>query len=128
MPFQEGDRVRLVGVSSKSGMEGTIIKRTSEGKWKVRLADGSGNALLKSGNLQAISEDEVVPMLSKKAIFLPKKEGVAQRAAELAALKETQATKLAAMSETHGVLYRVEQAQRAAETRFADSAFSIQQW
>mmetsp|Transcript_55854 Transcript_55854/g.122618 ORF Transcript_55854/g.122618 Transcript_55854/m.122618 type:complete len:798 (-) Transcript_55854:69-2462(-) len=103
MPFQEGARVRLFGLSSKNGMQGILLKQLSDGKWKVFLDDGSGHALLKTANLEVISypeESEVLEIETsrKKARFL-KKQGAVQKAAEQAALKEAAAQKIAALAQ-----------------------------
>lgn len=47
-----GARVALVGLESKDGSTGVVIKRTQDGKFKVRLDDGTGNALVRSHNLK----------------------------------------------------------------------------
>mmetsp|Transcript_28012 Transcript_28012/g.80360 ORF Transcript_28012/g.80360 Transcript_28012/m.80360 type:complete len:781 (-) Transcript_28012:48-2390(-) len=49
-----GARVQLVGLTSKNGATGVLLKCFADGKWKVRLDDGSGNALLKGCYMQAI--------------------------------------------------------------------------
>lgn len=53
--LEPGARVELVGLSSKNGTTGILIKAFSDGKWKVRLDDGSGNALLRGYYLKAIT-------------------------------------------------------------------------
>jgi len=55
-PLELGARVELVGLSSKNGITGILVKSFADGRWKVRLEDGSGNALLKGCYLQAIKQ------------------------------------------------------------------------
>mmetsp|Transcript_30841 Transcript_30841/g.89704 ORF Transcript_30841/g.89704 Transcript_30841/m.89704 type:complete len:764 (+) Transcript_30841:135-2426(+) len=62
-----GGRVQLLGLSSKNGTTGILIKCFADGKWKVRLEDGSGNALLKSCYLRAIAPASVVAKESHAA-------------------------------------------------------------
>jgi hypothetical protein len=53
--LQEGARVRLVGCGSKDGSTGVLVKRAAiGGKWKVKLDDGQGHALLPQHNLVAL--------------------------------------------------------------------------
>jgi len=56
--FVEGARVRLTGVGSQSDRLGTLVKQTQDGKWKVRLDNDLGNAVLKRSNLQLVDETE----------------------------------------------------------------------
>ena len=49
MPLQKGTRVRLTGLRAKNGVCGTLVQQYGDGKWKVKLDDGSGNALLRPG-------------------------------------------------------------------------------
>ncbi|CAE8587620.1 unnamed protein product, partial [Polarella glacialis] len=51
----EGTRVRLAGLRAKNGLTGVLVQQFGDGKWKVKLDDGSGNALLRSGFFEAIS-------------------------------------------------------------------------
>jgi len=102
MPYLAGSRVRTVGLSSNNGAEGILIRQTKDGKWKVLLEDGRGSALLKSGNLEVISnpeEGEVIPAAvpSKRVRFL-KKQGAVEKASEQAALKEAAAQRIAALA------------------------------
>lgn len=62
-----GARVKLTGLMSKNGTTGLLTKCFSDGKWKVRLEDGTGNALLKACYLQVISSAEDV----KRTSFAP---------------------------------------------------------
>ena len=48
-PLQQGSKVRLTGLRAKNGVTGTLIQQFGDGKWKVKLDDGSGNALLRPG-------------------------------------------------------------------------------
>lgn len=47
--LQKGSKVRLTGLRAKNGVTGTLIQQFGDGKWKVKLDDGSGNALLRPG-------------------------------------------------------------------------------
>eukprot|EP00931_Biecheleriopsis_adriatica_P049912 TRINITY_DN28886_c0_g1_i1.p1 TRINITY_DN28886_c0_g1~~TRINITY_DN28886_c0_g1_i1.p1 ORF type:complete len:841 (+),score=209.10 TRINITY_DN28886_c0_g1_i1:83-2524(+) len=47
LPLEEGTRVELHGLGSKSGLAGTLTQQCPDGKWKVRLDDGAGCALLR---------------------------------------------------------------------------------
>ena len=49
VPLQKGTRVRLTGLRAKNGVCGTLAQQYGDGKWKVKLDDGSGNALLRPG-------------------------------------------------------------------------------
>ena len=42
MPLQKGSKVRLTGLRAKNGVTGTLIQQFGDGKWKVKLDDGSG--------------------------------------------------------------------------------------
>jgi len=50
-----GARVQLVGLSSKNGTTGILVKSFADGKWKVSLEDGTGNALLKGCYLEVVT-------------------------------------------------------------------------
>ncbi|CAK8998773.1 unnamed protein product [Durusdinium trenchii] len=54
MPLQKGSKVRLTGLRAKNGVTGILIQQFGDGKWKVKLDDGSGNALLRPGFFEAI--------------------------------------------------------------------------
>lgn len=58
--LEPGARVELVGLSSKNGATGILTKCFADGKWKVRLEDGSGNALLKACYLEAVAPATMV--------------------------------------------------------------------
>mmetsp|Transcript_83173 Transcript_83173/g.174108 ORF Transcript_83173/g.174108 Transcript_83173/m.174108 type:complete len:904 (+) Transcript_83173:448-3159(+) len=60
--IREGSRVQLHGVGSKSGLMGTAIKQTVDGRWKVRLdGERAGNALLRESLLLPLP-DSAAPM------------------------------------------------------------------
>ena len=52
--LQKGSKVRLTGLRAKNGVTGTLIQQFGDGKWKVKLDDGSGNALLRPGFFEAL--------------------------------------------------------------------------
>lgn len=60
LPIEEGARVILSGLRSKNGTTGVLVGQCPDGKWKVRLDDHSGNALLKPEYLQVIMTAEEV--------------------------------------------------------------------
>ncbi|CAJ1426835.1 unnamed protein product [Effrenium voratum] len=51
--LQKGDKVRLTGLRAKNGVTGMLVQQFADGKWKVKLDDGSGNALLRPGFLES---------------------------------------------------------------------------
>jgi len=53
-PLVEGARVELKNLQSKNGATGTLLKLTACGKWKVRLDNGMGVALLKDHYIHAL--------------------------------------------------------------------------
>lgn len=57
-PLEEGARVRLIGLRAKNGLTGILVQKFADGKWKVKLDDGSGNALLRANYLEMIAEPE----------------------------------------------------------------------
>lgn len=57
-PLEEGARVRLIGLRAKSGLTGILVQKFADGKWKVKLDDGSGNALLRANYLEMIAEPD----------------------------------------------------------------------
>jgi hypothetical protein len=62
--FVEGARVVLVGTGrNKDGCTGVLAKKNGTGRWKVKLDDGSGNALLREEYLQLVAPvvDEIKP-------------------------------------------------------------------
>lgn len=107
----EGTRVRLTGLKSKNGLVGTLIQGFSDGKWKVRLDDGSGNALLRENYLEAIAPPSADVVLGSQWKKLEDPVDMARRAADAAAqrrekiaerrakLKEEFATRKAAEQE-----------------------------
>lgn len=56
LPVVPGARVELHGLGSKSGNTGLVLKSQGDGRWKVQLDDGSGDALLKECFLEVIDE------------------------------------------------------------------------
>eukprot|EP00931_Biecheleriopsis_adriatica_P036781 TRINITY_DN21150_c0_g1_i1.p1 TRINITY_DN21150_c0_g1~~TRINITY_DN21150_c0_g1_i1.p1 ORF type:complete len:955 (-),score=246.14 TRINITY_DN21150_c0_g1_i1:133-2997(-) len=54
VPLVEGTKIRLTGLRAKNGTTGTLLQQFPDGKWKVRLDDGSGNALLRPSNFEAV--------------------------------------------------------------------------
>mmetsp|Transcript_39365 Transcript_39365/g.112360 ORF Transcript_39365/g.112360 Transcript_39365/m.112360 type:complete len:118 (-) Transcript_39365:8-361(-) len=44
----EGGRVRLCGLKEKNGQAGTLVRLTQDGKWKVKMDNNGGTALLKA--------------------------------------------------------------------------------
>ena len=54
-PLQQGVKVRLTGLRAKNGVTGTLMQQFADGKWKVKLDDGSGNALLRPGFFEAVA-------------------------------------------------------------------------
>merc|ERR1712176_1191042 len=34
-PLEEGGRVQLINLQAKTGQTGTLVKRTTDGKWKI---------------------------------------------------------------------------------------------
>lgn len=54
LPIRVGTRVRLVGMASKNGKTGVVLKKHAADKWKVQLYDGSGNAILREHNLEGL--------------------------------------------------------------------------
>mmetsp|Transcript_46822 Transcript_46822/g.100126 ORF Transcript_46822/g.100126 Transcript_46822/m.100126 type:complete len:754 (+) Transcript_46822:80-2341(+) len=52
--FEEGARVRLLGCKAWDGATGTLLRYTN-GKWKVKLDDGRGHALLKSDYMEVFA-------------------------------------------------------------------------
>eukprot|EP00440_Ansanella_granifera_P057643 gb/GFBE01062494.1/.p1 GENE.gb/GFBE01062494.1/~~gb/GFBE01062494.1/.p1 ORF type:complete len:967 (+),score=258.36 gb/GFBE01062494.1/:1-2901(+) len=55
IPLVEGTKVRLTGLRAKNGLTGTLLQKFQDSKWKVRLDDGSGNALLREGFFEPIA-------------------------------------------------------------------------
>lgn len=55
-----GAWVELVGLSSKTGKTGILTKALADGKWKVRLDDGSGNAVLRGHYVKVLLPAEEV--------------------------------------------------------------------
>jgi len=53
-PLEVGALVELVGLDSKNGATGVLVKSFSDGRWKVCLEPGSGNALLREHYLQVL--------------------------------------------------------------------------
>eukprot|EP00930_Biecheleria_cincta_P098525 TRINITY_DN9017_c0_g2_i1.p1 TRINITY_DN9017_c0_g2~~TRINITY_DN9017_c0_g2_i1.p1 ORF type:complete len:801 (-),score=212.25 TRINITY_DN9017_c0_g2_i1:204-2606(-) len=56
--FAVGMRVRLVGLKGKDGITGVLVQQAADGKWKVKLDDGSGSALLRANLFQAVHDHE----------------------------------------------------------------------
>lgn len=54
-PLEEGARVRLIGLRAKNGLTGVLVQKFADGKWKVKLDDDSGNALLRANYLEMIA-------------------------------------------------------------------------
>jgi len=61
MPLTPGARVQLTGLKAKNGVTGVLVQMAGDGKWKVKLDDGSGIALLRSSFLQAIGGGQIYP-------------------------------------------------------------------
>eukprot|EP00930_Biecheleria_cincta_P098524 TRINITY_DN9017_c0_g1_i1.p1 TRINITY_DN9017_c0_g1~~TRINITY_DN9017_c0_g1_i1.p1 ORF type:complete len:794 (-),score=199.57 TRINITY_DN9017_c0_g1_i1:251-2593(-) len=59
LPLVPGTRVQLTGLKAKNGVTGVLVQMAGDGKWKVKLDDGSGIALLRSSFLQAIEGGQV---------------------------------------------------------------------
>mmetsp|Transcript_87420 Transcript_87420/g.187520 ORF Transcript_87420/g.187520 Transcript_87420/m.187520 type:complete len:793 (+) Transcript_87420:88-2466(+) len=55
LQLEEGARVQLVGLSSRSGQTGVVIAEGKDGKWKVKLDADQGVALLKGDYLQPVA-------------------------------------------------------------------------
>lgn len=53
--LEEGAKVRLVGLKAKNGLTGVLVQKFSDGKWKVKLDDNTGNALLRSSYFEMIA-------------------------------------------------------------------------
>eukprot|EP00930_Biecheleria_cincta_P045157 TRINITY_DN3112_c0_g2_i1.p1 TRINITY_DN3112_c0_g2~~TRINITY_DN3112_c0_g2_i1.p1 ORF type:complete len:965 (+),score=230.73 TRINITY_DN3112_c0_g2_i1:144-3038(+) len=72
MELEEGAKVRITGLRAKNGLTGTLMQKFADGKWKVKLDDGSGNALLRVGFFEAIApspstQARAQPVLAKTA-------------------------------------------------------------
>jgi len=59
MPLAPGARVQLTGLKAKNGVTGVLVQMAGDGKWKVKLDDGSGIALLRSSFLQSIGGGQI---------------------------------------------------------------------
>jgi len=60
----DGARVRLVGLNASSkinGRSGTVVKQFKDGKWKVAIDEGLGNALVTADRLQVLSGAAAAP-------------------------------------------------------------------
>lgn len=55
LELEEGTKVRLTGLRAKNGLTGTLMRKFADGKWKVKLDDGSGSALLRADFFEAIA-------------------------------------------------------------------------
>jgi len=53
--LSKGTKVRLTGLRAKNGVTGTLMQQFGDGKWKVKLDDGSGNALLRPGFFESLA-------------------------------------------------------------------------
>jgi len=47
LELAEGCKVLFKGLQSKTGVTGTLLQRFSNGRWKVSMDDGTGNAVLR---------------------------------------------------------------------------------
>lgn len=61
LELEEGTKVRLTGLRAKNGLTGTLMRKFADGKWKVKLDDGSGSALLRVDFFQAIAPPASAP-------------------------------------------------------------------
>eukprot|EP00930_Biecheleria_cincta_P045156 TRINITY_DN3112_c0_g1_i1.p1 TRINITY_DN3112_c0_g1~~TRINITY_DN3112_c0_g1_i1.p1 ORF type:complete len:955 (+),score=212.11 TRINITY_DN3112_c0_g1_i1:144-3008(+) len=61
LELEEGTKVRLTGLRAKNGLTGTLMRKFADGKWKVKLDDGSGSALLRVDFFEAIAPPAGAP-------------------------------------------------------------------
>lgn len=57
LPYVDGATVILKGLSTKNGTTGTLLKRSGTNRWRVRLNNEKGVALLREEYLQVIDPD-----------------------------------------------------------------------
>mmetsp|Transcript_106361 Transcript_106361/g.343091 ORF Transcript_106361/g.343091 Transcript_106361/m.343091 type:complete len:778 (-) Transcript_106361:189-2522(-) len=80
-----GTRVELSGLQGKNGRTGTVLKQCSDGKWKVRMDEGRGTALLKACYLVAIAPPAAEGEEAEEAAAKERKLEVRERKAKLGA-------------------------------------------
>lgn len=66
--LEVGARAELVGLSTKVGATGILLKLFADGRWKVCLDDGTGNALLKGCYLKGLQPASEVRPISDQNV------------------------------------------------------------